>query len=256
MAEGAEFPEGTALVAGGSGGIGAAVCARLAQGGAHVALTYRTNEAAAADVARAVRAHGREVEVGRVALEDLEGLGAFVRRAEERLGPIHTVVYAAGSDIPMRFVHDVAPSEWRKVVDADVHGFYHLVHATLPRLRESKGSLVAITSVGLERYPARDILSVAPKAAISALVRGVAAEEGRFGVRANSVAIGVIEAGIFLRLTGGDLDAAWVEAAKRNTALKRFGTKEEVADAVAFLASRRASYVTGHTLVLDGGYSI
>jgi NAD(P)-dependent dehydrogenase (short-subunit alcohol dehydrogenase family) len=92
----------------------------------------------------------------------------------------------------------------------------------------------------------------APKAAIEALVRGIAREEGRFGVRANSVALGVIETGIFLRLAGKDFDQEWVEAARGNTALKRFGTAEEVADAVVFLASARASYVTGQTLVLDG----
>jgi NAD(P)-dependent dehydrogenase (short-subunit alcohol dehydrogenase family) len=100
------------------------------------------------------------------------------------------------------------------------------------------------------------VLSVAPKAAIEALVRGIASEEGRFGIRANSVALGVIEAGIFLRLEGVDFDPEWVEAARNNTALKRFGTAEEVANAVVFLASARASYVTGQMLVLDGGYSI
>lgn len=100
------------------------------------------------------------------------------------------------------------------------------------------------------------MLSVAPKAAIEALVRGIASGEGHFRIRANSVALGVIEAGIFLRLKGKDFDREWVEAARSNTALKRFGTAEEVAHAVVFLASSRASYVTGQMLVLDGGYSI
>ena len=173
-----------------------------------------------------------------------------------RLGGIHTVVYAAGSDIPMRFVSEVSRAEWRDVMNADATGFFNLVRASLPHLRASHGSIVAVTSAGLYRFPSRDVLSVAPKAAIEALVRAVAKEEGRFGVRANCVALGVIEAGIFTRLSGGDLGKDWIEAAHRNTPLRRFGKAEEVADAVQFLSSTRASYITGQTLMLDGGYSI
>jgi 3-oxoacyl-[acyl-carrier protein] reductase len=161
----------------------------------------------------------------------------------------------------MRFLHDVEPREFYRVIDADVRGFYNVVHASLPRLRVRGGSIVAVTSAGLSRYPAKDVLSVAPKAAVHAIVRAVAVEEGRFGVRANSVAPGVIEAGIFerLRASAGEkpgLDAAWVAAAKKNAALKRFGTADEVAEAALFLASRRASYITGQCLVVDGGYSV
>ena len=79
----------------------------------------------------------------------------------------------------------------------------------------------------------------------------------RYGVRANSVAIGVVNAGMFPRLVrDGHLTQAWIDAARRNIALQRFGTEQEVADAVVFLASKRASYITGQRLLLDGGYSI
>ena len=85
----------------------------------------------------------------------------------------------------------------------------------------------------------------------------IAKEEGRFGVRANSVALGVIDAGMFHRLVEtGELNQAYLDASKRNIALRRFGRAEEVAEAVAFLSSSRASYITGQTLMLDGGYSI
>lgn len=255
MTDSRDFPAGTALVAGGSGGIGAAICEHLARAGADVALSYHRNEAAARTVAETVRALGRRASMASVSLEDASAVNAWVESAND-LGPIHTVIYAAGPPIPMRYVSAVSPVEWEKAIAAEVHGFFHLAHAALPRLREAKGSIVAVTSAGLARYPAKDVLSVAPKAAVEALVRALASEEGKNGVRANSVAVGAVEAGMFLRLRGGELDAAWVDAARRNTALRRFGTAAEVAEAVVFLASRRASYITGQRLVVDGGYSV
>ncbi len=252
-----DFPaEGAALVFGGSGGIGRAVCARLAEAGCDVALTYRTNGAIAEEVVGSIRARGRRAEAYAVAAGDEGAIATLLDRTVAHFGGVHTVVHAAGSDIPMRYVSQVSRAQWREVMDADANGFFDLVHASLPHLRASHGSLVAVTSAGLMRFPSRDVLSVAPKAAIEALVRAIAKEEGRFGVRANCVALGVVEAGIFTRLAGGELGKEWIEAARRNTPLRRFGTADEVADAAHFLSSARASYVTGQTIVVDGGYSL
>jgi NAD(P)-dependent dehydrogenase (short-subunit alcohol dehydrogenase family) len=251
-----DFPEGVAIVIGGSGGIGAAICAGLARAGTDVVLTYRGNERGAAAAAEAVRAAGQRVDVRRLSVSDPAAVTSFIAAVAADHGNIHTVVNAAGADIPIRFIAEVSHEEWREVIESDLHGFFNVVRASLPYLREGGGSYVVVSSVGLRRWPARDVLSVAPKAAIEALVRGIASEEGRFGIRANSVALGVIETGIFLRLRGKDLDGAWLEAARNNTALKRFGRAEEVADAVVYLASSRASYVTGQMLAMDGGYSI
>ena len=99
-------------------------------------------------------------------------------------------------------------------------------------------------------------MSVAPKAVIDALITGLAREEGRNGIRANSIQLGIIEAGLFLRLRGNDYDERYIEAAKNNTALKRFGSAEDVSDAVIFLSSNRGNYITGQTLFLDGGFRI
>jgi len=251
-----EFPDGVALVAGGSGGIGRAICEALARAGTDVALTYRTSRAAAEAAAAVVQAAGRRAHVHAVDLGDAAAVAEMVERVAAKHGAVHTIVHAVGSDIRMRFVSELDPDEWRAVVHADADGFFHLVRAGLPHLRRARGSIVAITSAGLERHPARDILSVAPKAAIEAVIRGVAREEGRYGVRANSVAVGVVDAGMFQRLSASELSAAWVEAARRNAALQRLGSADEVADAVVFLASSRASYVTGQRLVVDGGYSV
>ena len=87
-------------------------------------------------------------------------------------------------------------------------------------------------------------------------INGIAKEEGRNNIRANSIQLGIIEAGIFLRIKGKDYDDRYIEAAKNNTALKKLGEAQDVADAVIFLASDRAKYITGQTLYLDGGYRI
>ncbi len=250
-----EFPAGVALVTGGSGGLGRAICERLAGAGVHVALTYRKRREAADAAARAVRDLGGVASVHAADLEDAAAVAPLVEAIAAEHGAIQTVIHAVGSDIPMRFVSQIDHATWRAVLHADIDGFFNLVHAVIPHLRRSRGSIVALTSAGLRRYPSRDMLSVAPKAAIEALLRGVAREEGRHGIRANSVAIGVIDAGIFHRLASTELDPAWIEAARANAPLGRFGAAAEVAEAAVFLASARASYITGQTLVVDGGYS-
>ncbi len=147
--------------------------------------------------------------------------------------------------------------DWSHALDVDARGFLSLLQAALPDLRAQSGSVVAVTTAGLRRHPPGDILSVGPKAVVEALVRGLAREEGRHGVRANAVALGVIETGMFPELVArGELSEAWVADALRHTALKRFGTAEEVGEVVAWLAGPGASYVTGQVLHLDGGATL
>jgi len=251
-----DFPAGCALVVGGSGGVGAVICEELARAGADVALSYRSNEARARETAEKVRALGRQAECHALSIADAAGVRQVVEDISSRQR-VHTVVVAAGSDIEQALICELRPEQWREVVEADLNGFFNIVHATLPHLKKEGGSYVHISSAGLHRWPDRDVLSVAPKAAIEALIQGIAKEEGRHGVRANSVALGVIESGIFLRLKEqGVFDEAWTQAVQAGLCLKRWGQPEEVAHAVVYLASSRAAYVTGQIISVDGGYGV
>jgi NAD(P)-dependent dehydrogenase (short-subunit alcohol dehydrogenase family) len=253
----ADFPNGVALVVGGSGGIGGAIAEALAGAGVTLAITYRNNKDAADAVAEDIRSHGGTCSVHRVDLADLGSVNDCLDALVEEHGSIHTIAHAAGTHIDQPYISQTTPEQWRNTMDWDVNGFFHVVHAALPLLRASKGSIVFVSSSGLRRFPPGDVLSVAPKGAIEALMRGIAREEGRHGIRANNVAVGVVDAGMFPKLIErGELSQAWIDAAMRNTPLRRFGTPKEIADAVVFLASERARYITGQTLFVDGGYTL
>ncbi|MGE0153441.1 MAG: SDR family NAD(P)-dependent oxidoreductase [Reyranellaceae bacterium] len=252
------FPaQGTAFVAGGSGGIGRAICRLLAQAGCEVVLSYRNGRERAEETAELVRAAGRQAKPVQLDLRDEKAVARAVDEAALDFGGLHTAVYAAGPYIHMRHISRIEPALFRDTMEQDAFGCFNLIHAALPHLRSARGAFVALATPALRRYAVKDVLSVAPKAAIEALVRGVAAEEGRFGVRANGVGVGVIEDGMYHALIEtGDFDQRFLEASRQNMALRRLGTAEEVAEAVVFLASARARWITGQTLMVDGGYAL
>ncbi len=252
-----DFPHGVTLVIGGSGGVGQAVCRRLAESGSDVVLTYHGNEAGAQEAAAQVIEVGRRVTVRQLSLRDPASVGKLIHELEQQGERIHTVVDGAGYDISQKLIADLDPEEWRAVLDTELTGFLTLAQATIPHMRErGGGSFVHIGSAGLQRWPELDALSVAPKAAVGSLINGIAKEEGRHGIRANAIAMGVIEAGIFLRLKDEVFDESWHKAVHSKLCLKRYGQPEEVADAVVFLASRRAGYITGQMIAVDGGYGV
>lgn len=252
------FPSGVAFVAGGSGGIGSAVCLGLGEAGCDVVLTYKNNASKAEAVAAQVREAGRNAHVMQLDLEDDAAVERVVGQAAglSEHG-LHTVVYAMGPFVALKFLSQVSPDEFKKYILGDTVAGFHLARAALPHLRKSRGSLVAITTTALERWAPQDGLSAVPKAALARLWAGIAREEGRYGVRANSVALGVIDAGMVPKsIELGQMDHKYFDAMKKNVPLQRLGTAEEVADAVVFLASSRASYTTGQVLRVDGGYPI
>lgn len=251
-----EFPEGRAFVAGGSGGIGSAICAALAEAGSDVVLTYNRNLEKAEATAQTVRDAGRKAEIMQLDLEDTAAVKQAVDQAADGSG-LHTVVYATGPFVHLKFMSKVTPEEFKGYLLGDTFACFNLVHAALPHLRASRGSIVAITTTALERWAPQDGLSAIPKSAIDSLLRGIAREEGRFGVRANSVALGIIDAGMSRQAVAeGYIDEKYWQAMSRNVPLQRLGRAEEVADAVVFLASSRAGYTTGQLLRVDGGYPL
>ena len=250
------FQNGCVLIVGGSGGIGSLCAKQFADEGAKVAITYFKNEKAANDVASGINSN---VEVYQLDNKDPVSVQSAMDDIAKKYGGINTIVNAAGFDIPQKFITDIDIDLWKSVMDADINGFFNLIKSGLPYLRESKGSIVFISSAGLFKYPPGDVLSVAPKATIEHVLKGIAKEEGSNGVRANSIALGIIETGIFHRLREENntfFDDAWHESVMNTLALKRFGYPEEVANTAVFLASSKAGYITGHCIPVDGGYHI
>ena len=248
---------GAAFVAGGSGGIGAAIVRILAQRGSDVAFSYRANQKAADSLAGEIKEYGRRALALQLDLGDETATAEAIAQAAEAFGGLHTLVYAAGPHVPMVHLSKVTPGQYRAQLIADAAAFFNLVHPALPVLRESRGSIVAVTTVATRRFPVRDGLSSGTKGAVEAVARALAAEEGRFGVRVNCVAPGMLTDGIAARLIdSGELDETALEIARRNIPMRRFGDALDIAEAVAFLASDAACFITGQVLGVDGGYSV
>jgi 3-oxoacyl-[acyl-carrier protein] reductase len=258
MMAGPLFPEkGAAIVVGGSGGVGAEICRVLARDGCDVALTYFGNEARAKLAAGLVESEGRKATIHRLNIEETDNVRAFAKAMAEAHGGIHTLVYAAGPLVPLIHLSKIEPELMKKHLMQDTFGFFNVVQSCLPALREARGSIVACQTAAHFRYAAADGLSVIPKAGVNALMKGIAKEEGRYGIRANGVALGIIEAGQHPELTKlGFIDEKYMEAAAKNTPLRRNGKAIDVAEAVSFLASSRAAFISGQVISVDGGYSI
>jgi 3-oxoacyl-[acyl-carrier protein] reductase len=258
MGESSQFPEGATLIFGATGGIGAAVAGEFAAAGSDVAIAWRSKRAEAEALAERIEASGRKASLHQCDVTDEAALAATIAGAVAVHGRIHTLLWGAGPLVAQVHLADTTPEQWRRAIDVEVHGFFGAVHRILPHMREQGGgSFVHLGSAGDLRWPDKDGLSVAPKAANEALVRGIAREEGKHGIRANSILVGVIEAGMFLELSKqGVFDDAWTAEVHKNLAIKRWGRPEEIGHAAVFLASSKAAYITGQQIAVAGGYGV
>lgn len=252
------FPEGCTLVFGSTGGIGRAVAREFAAAGSDIALSWRSKTDVANNISQGIKDVGRNVSSHQCDVTVLDDIQTCISEAIGAHGRIHTLVWGAGPLVEQVLISESSREQWHNAVNVEVHGFFDVVKCVLPHMREQGGgSIVHLGSAGELSFPPKDYLSVCPKAANESLIKGIAREEGVHNIRANSVLIGVIEAGMFLELTQqGVFDETWVNEVQKNLALKRWGKPEEVANAAVFLASNNALYVTGQQIAVAGGYGL
>jgi 3-oxoacyl-[acyl-carrier protein] reductase len=237
---------GVALVTGGSRGIGRAVALRLARDGFDIGFCYRADKDAAEQVAQELAATGVRVLSSRVDVADRVAVREFVSAAETELGPVTAAVTSAGitRDRPFALMGD---EEWDAVLRTNLDGTANLLRPTLyAMMKRRAGVIVTLSSVSGVRGNAMQGNYAASKAGIIGLTLALAKEAGRYGIRANTVAPGLIET---------DMTEAIPDILRERIPAQRAGTAEEVADAVAFLASDRAAYITASTVYVDGGLS-
>jgi 3-oxoacyl-[acyl-carrier protein] reductase len=238
----------TALVTGGSRGIGRAIVTRLATQGADVAFTYLGNEAAAKETTTAVQGLGRTGLAIQGDARESEAAEATVKAALEALGKLDILVNNAGitrDDLIMR----MSPENWRDVLETNLFGAFWMTKAvTRPMLKARGGRIINISSVSGQAGQTGQANYSAAKAGIIGLTKATARELASRGITVNAIAPGFV----LTELTQ-DLPEALKAEITARTPLGRFGTTEEVANAVAFLASEEAAYITGQVLAVDGG---
>jgi len=248
-----------ALVAGGTGAIGAETSRQLAAAGWNVALTYRSRREVAKEVQRELEALGAETALHQLDLKDDAAAASTVTAVADRSGGggLKGVVYAAGPHITMNHVSTTTSAGFRDQLEQDGVGCFNLLQPSLFPLRKSSGSIVAIVTPALRRFVARDLMSTVPKAVVQEVVRAIAKEEGRYGIRANAVGVGLIAEGMLGELVArGDMNDKFLETTLEVVPLQRLGSAAEVAAAAVFLLSDKAGYISGQTLHVDGGFSV
>lgn len=245
------------LVIGGSGGIGRAISRQLAADGWNVGICHRSGRAAAQELAAEITAQGGSAECVELDLGNPESVRSAVDDFAAAHG-LHGLVYAAGPPFRLEYVSQIEVDAFARVMEVEVTGAFAAVRAALPHLRETRGPVTSLVTPVIDHYAKLDALSGIPKSALRTLIRAVAVEEGRFGIRANAVGVGLIEGeGMWKSLSeSGDYTPEGLEHARRSTPLRRFGTPEDIAHAISFLMSERASWITGQTLHVDGGFGV
>ena len=247
------------IVAASSQGIGRAAAEAFAREGAQVAMCART-EATLAEAADAIR-RATHAEVYAEALDVTDGprVHSFVEQVVKQFGRVDVCVANAGGPPAKNFL-SISPDEWRKAVDLNFLSVVHLTKAVIPHMQRHRwGRIITITSVTVKQPVAELIMSNAVRAAVVGLVKSLSNEFGKDGILVNNVAPGYTATERLQELAGVRALAAGtsVEQIYQGWAaeipLRRLGDPKDIADVILWLASERAAYVTGQTILADGG---
>jgi 3-oxoacyl-[acyl-carrier protein] reductase len=235
-----------ALITGGSRGIGAGIAKRLARDGASVAITYTKGADAAAAVVKAIVGAGGKAIAIQADSSNAEAVKAAVEKTVSELGGLDILVNNAGTAIPKPF-EEATLEELDLVLNLNVRGLFVATQAALKHMKTG-GRVINIGScVGERDYTPGLAAYAATKGAVKMFTQGLSREVGSRGITVNNVQPGPIDTD--LNPAAGD----WAEPQVKNTALGRYGTVDEVAALVAFVASPESAYVTGANLTVDGG---
>jgi NAD(P)-dependent dehydrogenase (short-subunit alcohol dehydrogenase family) len=245
------FEGKTVFITGGGSGINLGIGKTFAALGAKLGICGRTRERLDG-AAEALRELGAKVVAEVADVRDYAALERAVNATREQLGPIDVLVCGAAGNFPIE-AEKLSPNGFKAVVDIDLVGSFHACRAAFEQLKATRGCVIFI-SAGMSYVPYPYQVHVgAAKAGIDNMMKNLAMEWGKHGIRSNSIVPGPIEGTEGVKRLGGE---AWAATRRTTIPLGRYGTVEEIGQAAAFLASPLAAYITGTVLVVDGGQNL
>ncbi len=246
-----ELKNKSAIVTGGSMGIGTAIALKLAELGANVAINFRKHKEEAEEVIKKVKAMGRKGLLVQADISNFEDAQKMVAQVKSEFGSIDILVNNAGVNWD-GVIWKMTEEQWDSVININLKGYFNYVRSVAPIFREQKsGKIVNVTSINGLRGKFGQANYSASKAGIIGLTKTVARELGKYGVNVNAVAPGLIETDMMK-----NADENVRNQAMADIVLQRMGQPEEVADVVAFLCSEQARHITGEVIKVDGGQYI